>query len=165
MPAPKSLNEALLAFQKDPLSLEKDSTNPAFGRGSKYISLDAALPKIIEKLNALGIIVVQPPSHIDGAPALRTIITHVASSDTLETVMPLILDKDTAQGQGSAITYAKRYAILSILGLVAETDDDGNAASKKEVEVVNRPAKRQTAAEKAAQKKEDSLAAADDNTW
>jgi hypothetical protein len=164
MAVPKSLNEALLAFQKDPLSLEKDSTNPAFGRGSKYISLDAALPKIIEKLNALGIIVTQLPSHIEGAPALTTRLTHVASGDTLETTMPLILDKDTAQGQGSAITYAKRYAILSILGLVAETDDDGNAASKNEVvAVVNRPRTRQTAAQK---KAETQIAATDeDGSW
>jgi hypothetical protein len=165
MAVPKSLNEALLAFQKDPLSLEKDSTNPAFGRGSKYISLDAALPKIIEKLNALGIVVVQPPSHIEGAPALRTLLTHVASGDTLETVMPLILDKDTAQGQGSAITYAKRYAILSILGLVAETDDDGNAASKNEVEVVNRPRTRQTAAQKKAETKVVSIEGNDAGGW
>lgn len=165
MAAPKSLNEAILAFQSEQLSLEKDSTNPAFGRGSKYISLDAALPKIIEKLNALGVIVTQCPSHIEGAPSLTTRLTHVASGDELETTMPLILDKNTAQGQGSGITYARRYCLLPMLGLVAETDDDGNKASEKEVEVVNRRAPRQTAAQKAQQKKEDSLAAADDATW
>jgi hypothetical protein len=138
MAVPKSLDEALLAFQKDPISLEKDATNPAFGRGSKYISLDAALPKILAILNSLGVVLTQSPSHIDGAPALTTRLRHVATGSELESTMPLILDKDTAQGQGSAITYAKRYALLSMLALVAETDDDGNKASEKPVEVVNR---------------------------
>ena len=38
--------------------------------------------------------------------------------------------KEDAQAQGSAITYARRYALMSMLGLVADTDDDGEAADR-----------------------------------
>jgi hypothetical protein len=43
--------------------------------------------------------------------------------------MPLLLAKSDPQGQGSAITYARRYALMAVLGLVADEDDDGNKAS------------------------------------
>ena len=44
--------------------------------------------------------------------------------------MRLVMSRDDAQGYGSAMTYARRYAIMGMLGLVADADDDGNAASK-----------------------------------
>lgn len=144
MAAAKSLNEALLNVQKNAPAIQKDAINPAFGRGSKYISLDGLMPIILPLLNAENILLSQAPSNIDGEPALTTILTHVPSEDTVSYTMPLILDKNTAQGQGSAITYAKRYSILGILALVADTDDDGNKASEKEVEVVNRRSTRTT---------------------
>ena len=37
--------------------------------------------------------------------------------------------KQDAQGYGSALTYARRYGILTLCGIAPE-DDDGNAASK-----------------------------------
>jgi hypothetical protein len=39
--------------------------------------------------------------------------------------MQLLLSKNDAQGQGSAITYARRYALCAVLNLVADDDDDG----------------------------------------
>jgi hypothetical protein len=46
--------------------------------------------------------------------------------------MPLMLDRDNSQGFGSALTYARRYALTAVLGLVADDDDDGAAASTSE---------------------------------
>jgi hypothetical protein len=43
--------------------------------------------------------------------------------------MPLLLTKEDPQGQGSAITYARRYALCAVLNLVGDDDDDGNGAS------------------------------------
>jgi hypothetical protein len=156
MPAPKSLNEALLAVQRNAPAIQRDAINPAFARGSsagsKYISLDGLMPKILPLLNENQLVLTQAPSHIDGAPALTTRLTYVTPTvhpdQYIESTMPLILDKQNSQGQGSAITYARRYSLLSILGLVADVDDDANAASKGEVEVVNRrkPAERKKAA-------------------
>ena len=43
--------------------------------------------------------------------------------------MTLHMAKEDAQGYGAAMTYARRYAIMGMLGLVADADDDGNATS------------------------------------
>jgi hypothetical protein len=45
--------------------------------------------------------------------------------------MPLLLSKNDAQGMGSAITYARRYALCAVLNLVADDDDDGARASRR----------------------------------
>lgn len=50
-------------------------------------------------------------------------------------VMPLA--KADPQGAGSAITYARRYALVSMLGLNVDEDDDGNHASNKVSQLVD----------------------------
>jgi len=129
MAAAKSLYEALLNLQQDAPELTKDSKNPHFG--NKYVSLDALMSAVRPLLNKHGLVLVQAPSHLpDGSPALRTIISHPATDDGLDvSLMPLVLDKPTPQAQGSAITYARRYSIMALLGLVGDEDDDGNRAS------------------------------------
>ena len=133
MAAAKSLAEALLAVQKAAPKLEKDSVNPHFK--NKYVSLDSLLSAVLPVLHANDIVLTQSPTSIDtvteAIPALRTTLRHVPSNDALDSTMPLVLDKPTPQGQGSAITYARRYSLASILGLITETDDDGNSASSR----------------------------------
>jgi hypothetical protein len=123
-----SLSEALLAVQKDAPALQKNAINPHFK--NRYISLDSLMEQVLPVLNKHGLVLVQAPSHLeDGTPALRTIIYHPASNDALDaSVMPLVLDKQTPQAQGSAITYARRYALMALLALVADEDDDGESA-------------------------------------
>src|SRR5699024_11239713 len=53
--------------------------------------------------------------------------------------LSLKMDKVTAQGAGSAITYARRYAISAILGISSEDDDDGNNAEPKKEYKPNEP--------------------------
>ncbi len=61
---------------------------------------------------------------------LVTTLRHV-SGNTIEGMLPLEPAKPRdPQSMGSAITYARRYAYMAILGIAAE-DDDGNAASRK----------------------------------
>lgn len=136
MAAAKSLNEALLAVQKNAPKIQKDKINKAFGAGSKYASTDSILADILPLLNETGLVLTQSPSTVgvtDPQPALRSRITHVATGDYIEDVMLLMLDKQNAQGLGGAITYGRRYAVTSMLGLVTEADDDGNSASTREV--------------------------------
>jgi hypothetical protein len=137
--AAKSLAEALLAVQKAAPKLTKDGTNPHFK--NEYVTLDSLLAAILPVLNANDLVLLQWPTALqrtttrDGmvqlgeVPALRTKLLHAPTGESFEDVMPLVLDKATPQGQGSAITYARRYSLASILGLITETDDDGNAAS------------------------------------
>jgi hypothetical protein len=47
----------------------------------------------------------------------------------MEGEMPLLLKSVDPQGQGSAITYARRYALCAVLGLSTGEDDDGHHAT------------------------------------
>jgi hypothetical protein len=64
-----------------------------------------------------------------GHDVLWTMLGHT-SGQWIASDMLLHLVKDDPQGQGSAITYARRYSLCSAIGLVADDDDDGQAASK-----------------------------------
>lgn len=124
----KNLAAALFAAQDAMPDLIKDSTNPHFK--NTYISLDRVLETVLPVLREQGIMLNQFPSNIGPHAGLRTVLTHVESGESIEDTMLLPLPKDTAQELGSAITYGRRYAILSILGLTADEDDDGEAASR-----------------------------------
>lgn len=134
-----TLASALLAVQREAPAIQKDKVNPAF-KGSRYASTDDILAAILPILNEHDLVLTQIPATItageEAFPALRSIITHVPTGDSIEETAMLMLDRSNAQGLGGAITYMRRYAVTSMLGLVTETDDDGNSASK--VEVVNR---------------------------
>ena len=71
---------------------------------------------------------------------LKTILMH-KSGESIETLTPLLLDKQTMQGLGSALTYARRYALSALLNVASDEDDDGNAASEKRENNQNIPAK------------------------
>ncbi len=126
-----TLYDALLAFQADAPTLQKDKINPAFR--SKYLSLDSLMEQVLPALNAHGLIwTTLPGRDDDGAGVLRYELIHAASGDRLGGTMPLLAAKPDPQGQGSAITYARRYSLMAVLGLVADEDDDGNRASGRQ---------------------------------
>lgn len=122
-----SLTEKLLDIQKKGVELQKSALNPHFK--SSYIPLEEVIGKVVPLLNDAGIILSQSVGHWEGKPLLITSLIDSESDDRLESAAPLILDKQTPQAVGSAITYMRRYSILSLLGLVADEDDDANAAT------------------------------------
>ena len=125
-----SLNEAVLAVQADMPAFQRDSINPHFR--SSYLTLETLLPQVVEIVNRHGLTLTQWPTHVvtptGAVGGLRTRLTHVASGERDEDVM-LLAGGENPQKQGSAISYAKRYATMAILGITADKDDDGNAAS------------------------------------
>jgi hypothetical protein len=122
-----SLAQALHGFQKDAPPIHLDSTNPHFR--SRFASLPSVVEAIRPALNKHGLVYMQFPTNLDGAPALETMLIHAESGEDIAAVMPLVLTKNDPQGYGSALTYARRYALLSILGLVGDEDDDANKAT------------------------------------
>lgn len=124
-----TLVEALLAFHAEAPDLHKDKDNGAF-RGVKYLSLDSLTDTVRPLLTKHGLVWMTMPDSIDGAPALAYRLMH-KTGEVINGVMPLMLSKQDAQGQGSAITYARRYALMAVLNLVADEDDDGNAAGSR----------------------------------
>ena len=122
----KELPKAFVALQADLKPVSKSATNPFFK--SKY----APLPEVMESIQPLlakhKLAVMQPMTHLNGEPAIKTILIH-ESGEMIEETSPVFLDKKNAQSHGSAITYARRYGVMSLLGLVADNDDDGYSAT------------------------------------
>lgn len=124
--AANSMFEDLVALQSEIPVIPFDSENPHFR--SKFASLGAIMEKIRPLLAKHGFAWVTCPTVKDGVPALRYALVH-RSGAQIEDTMLLQSDKATAQAQGSALSYARRYSVSAVLGLVADKDDDGNAAT------------------------------------
>jgi hypothetical protein len=105
-----------------------DSDNPFFK--SKYASYNNVQETINPTLDLLGIVVVQAPNILDGLDVLNTKVYMADNpSDMIESNIRLLIPKGDMQQLGGAITYARRYALVSLFGLATE-DDDGNQASE-----------------------------------
>ena len=105
----------------------KSANNPHFK--SKYADLASVVDACMPALNEAGIAVIQPTTDDDNGRYVETILIHGESGETLKCRVPLIVSKNDMQGYGSAVTYARRYGLMSMAGIAPE-DDDGNAASK-----------------------------------
>ena len=70
-----------------------------------------------------------PVVNAHGNEALETMIFH-ESGEWMSATMLLHGAENGAQAQGSAITYAKRYALCAALGIATDKDDDGQAAQQ-----------------------------------
>lgn len=118
---------ALLKAQKEITFAVKDSTNPHFK--SSYADLESVIEAIKKPLNDNGIIFIQSFSPSEsGKLNLTTRLMH-ESGEWIEDELTMPLQKNDAQGYGSAATYSRRYALAAITGLY-QADDDGNEASK-----------------------------------
>lgn len=118
--------KALANFHKNIIQPKKDANNPFFK--SKYVPLENVTDVIDKVAPEYGLAYAQEAlTNADkGMVGVTTLLTH-ESGEWIE-FEPLFLkaDKQTAQGYGSAITYARRYALSSAFGIASETDDDGN---------------------------------------
>lgn len=114
---------ALAEFHKEVSSISKDAKNPFFK--SNYATLSNIQDEIKEPLAKAGLVYSQFPT---GLNSLTTLLMHT-SGEYIQSLYEMTPAKADPQGQGSAITYMRRYALTSILGLNVE-DDDGNTATK-----------------------------------
>ena len=123
----KTLIEALTKMQGAMESIPFDKTN-SFFNGSRYASLTSIANSIRKPLADNGLAVVQATEMDAEGPFLETVLFHTCG-EFIASKMRLILpqNKRDMQGMGSALTYARRYSLGSILGLVSEEDDDANA--------------------------------------
>lgn len=124
----KNIAESLVTFSHHVGAITKDATNPFFK--SKYATLGNILESIKEPLLQAGLIFTQHP---DGEDSLTTILIDVDSGEFLQSTYNIKPAKNDPQALGSAITYARRYALSAILGLNCDADDDGNSATPKPV--------------------------------
>lgn len=108
--------------------------NPTFDRrndhfGNQYATLAQVRDAIIPTLSYNGISVLQGISQEGpGMVSCETMLLHT-SGQWIKSKTLIPCQKDNPQGFGSAATYARRYALMSMLSVVGDVDDDGNKSS------------------------------------
>ena len=122
----KTISPALLKAQKKIGSAKKGSVNPFFK--SSYADLGAVMEACKDPLNENGIAILQPIG-TNGDVYVETVLLH-ESGEWISDRMAIAPKSETnPQDQGSAITYARRYSLQSMVFIPAE-DDDGEKATK-----------------------------------
>lgn len=104
----------------------KDKQNPHFK--SAYADLASGWEACRAALSENQLAVLQPVFADGGRVTVTTILTH-SSGEWISADLTMAAGQNTPQGIGSCITYARRYALFSLVGIAPE-DDDGNAASQ-----------------------------------
>jgi hypothetical protein len=122
----KEIYTALIQAQSEFRIAIKDVKNPFFK--SLYADLESIVNAVQPALTKNGLGFIQPISLVDGLMVITTTIIHT-SGQSISSIYPIDPVKKDPQGYGSAITYARRYALSAMLGVVTGDDDDGNAAS------------------------------------
>lgn len=122
-----NLCAALALAQSEIVNPAKDTLNPFFR--SRYSSLAACWDACRGPLSKNGLSVAQFPLADVNKITVITMLMH-KTGEWMRSALTMTVPDATPQSIGSAITYAKRYAICSIVGLAPEdSDDDGAAAS------------------------------------
>lgn len=130
--AESSLASAMAAAFGEIDAATKSAANPHFK--SKYADITAVIEAIKPALIKHDLFFTQRPQPSENGITVTTVLHH-ASGEALELGSLFVpANKHDAQGFGSALTYARRYALVTAFGVPTE-DDDGNAASRsKQVE-------------------------------
>src|SRR6185436_682760 len=121
------IHQALIAAQRSMGPVLKD------GRANygKYATLGAVIETITDPLHDAGIVWYQPLEVLpNGEVVLVTTLVHAETDQKIESRYPVrCKDPQDPQKVGGAVTYARRYALLALLGLAPE-DDDGQSAAQ-----------------------------------
>lgn len=129
-----TIAEALVAFQGEMKTVGKDKINPHFK--SRYADIASITEDIMPILTKHGLAFTCSPRSADNGYEIVGRLLHV-SGDMIEGALPLF--GNDAQKIGSSITYARRYLLCALTGVVTgDEDDDGNAATTTS-ERVTRP--------------------------
>jgi len=120
------LAEALAKAQSTMQEAKQDAKNPFFK--SNYADLTSVWRACRRSLTENGLSISHSTMLSDGEIILVTTLLH-SSGEWQRGYYPLMLAKRDAQSMGSAITYAKRYALAAMVGVCAEGEDDDAEAT------------------------------------
>ena len=132
--------KALINVQRQLQSATKDANTP-FTK-SKYATLNSVMDSCRDALLSNGIWLCQYPVPAEpGYLGLVTKLTHAESGQWQSSLAVVPLPKADPQGLGISMTYMRRYALSSMLGIVTEEDTDEEFNSDK----LNRPQRQKNA--------------------
>lgn len=138
----EAINEVATALAKAQAEIQnpaKESENPHFK--SRYADLSSGLNAVRPSLAANGIAIIQSTGMEGDIMTLETRLVHT-SGQWVGSIYPVCRFPTKQQEAGSALTYARRYALFALVGIAGE-DDDGNEASKTETPALRQNAPRQ----------------------
>lgn len=128
----KTLYEALAETQNNIEQPKKEASNPMFK--SSYVTLDAVINSIVKARKAAGAKFFFTNIVNDGLMITRVI----GYGETLDLTGSKVANDlgnrgtNSAQAEGSALTYARRYSLSMAFGIASDVDDDGNAANSEQ---------------------------------
>jgi hypothetical protein len=114
----------------------KTASNPHFK--SKYADLPTVIDAIKPHLSKHGLAFMQMPKPSEGGISIETVLIHSSGDKLSMGVLFVPANKHDAHGFGSALSYARRYALQTCFGLPT-ADDDGVAAVKSQQEASDKP--------------------------
>lgn len=117
--------KALVAAQKKFSPALKSSTNPHFK--SRYADLAACVEAVLDALNDNGIALTQVCHECSDGVLVETVFVHESGQTYSGGKLHVPASKHDPQGYCSALTYARRYALMAACS-IAPADDDANAA-------------------------------------
>nr|DAQ78930.1 MAG TPA: ERF superfamily protein [Caudoviricetes sp.] len=134
----QNLSKAMAEFQKSIKQPLKDANNPFFK--SQYVPLENVVEAITETGSPLGISFMQFASSDEtGSIEVATLVMHSTGEYIEFPPVRMKPESNKPQAVGSAITYAKRYALSAIFGITSDKDDDGNEATGLNKQVEKQP--------------------------
>lgn len=128
----KNIYKKLFILQSEIGGISKDATNPFFK--SKYFDINSVLKNLNPLLEKYNLVLEQPIINHE----VHSIIHDVDSEERTTPSSLKLPENIDPQKLGSAITYFRRYTLVSLLGLQA-IDDDGNLAAQPVKNKVGKP--------------------------
>lgn len=122
-----SLHSAMAAAFGEIEAATKSANNPHFR--SKYADIGAVIDAVKPALVKHGLFFTQHPQPSEGGVTVETVLHHAGGESISMGSLFVPADKNNAQAFGSALTYCRRYALVTAFGVPTE-DDDGNSATR-----------------------------------
>lgn len=116
---------ALIKIQSEVTNISKDTQ----GFGYKYAKLDSVLDMLRPIFNRHDVLIWQDVSSEDGEMVRITTSFIHASGEKKEQILsypiPSLSKMNSMQNLGSAISYLRRYCLMTMIGIAGTEDDDG----------------------------------------
>lgn len=133
----KEIFGAFAKFRAQVKQPAKNANNPYFN--SEYVNIEGVMQAIDAALPGTGLAYNQLVEGGENGPSkVSTLIMHSSGEWMLVGPLTVRPTKSDPQGQGSAITYAKRYQLSAAFGISSDIDDDGNASTFEDRNMDNR---------------------------
>jgi len=125
-----TISKSLVKAQKEMSAAKKGAANPFFK--SKYADYNSVLEACKEALNDNGITILQPHTLLQMGEkeiaVVETILLHESGEYVSSQTKIEVAKQNDPQALGSAISYARRYGLQSLVSLPTSDDDDGESA-------------------------------------